>query len=88
MNMHHNARLTPKGRELLIERLERGVPPPADAACAMEASRQTVYKWRRRYREEGLRGRQDRSSCPHNSPARTPETIEGQVIALRRKKRI
>jgi hypothetical protein len=28
MNMHHNARLTPKGRELLIERLERGVPPP------------------------------------------------------------
>jgi hypothetical protein len=24
MNMHQNARLTPKGRELLIARLERG----------------------------------------------------------------
>ncbi len=34
MNMHQNARLTPKGRELLIERLERG-EHPKDVACAM-----------------------------------------------------
>ncbi|WP_156892535.1 hypothetical protein [Salaquimonas pukyongi] len=27
MNIHKNARLTPKGRELLIERLERGEHP-------------------------------------------------------------
>ncbi|WP_156892502.1 hypothetical protein [Salaquimonas pukyongi] len=27
MNIHKNARLTPKGREILIERLERGEHP-------------------------------------------------------------
>ena len=87
MNMHQNARLTPKGRELLIERVERG-EHPHDVACAMGVSIRTVYKWRRRFREEGLPGLQDRSSRPFNSPARTPETIEAQVIALRRQKRI
>ena len=80
MNMHKNARLTPKGRELLIERLERG-EHPADVACAMGVSVRTVYKWRLRYREEGLSGLQDRSSRPLSSPARTAEAIETQVIA-------
>ena len=37
MNMHKNARLTPKGRELLIARLERG-EHPSDVACAMGVS--------------------------------------------------
>jgi transposase InsO family protein len=87
MNMHQNARLTPKGRELLIQRLHRG-EHPEDVACAMGVSVRTVYKWRRRYREEGLAGLQDRSSRPLNSPARTLETIETQVIELRRGKRI
>jgi IS5 family transposase len=53
MNMHKNARLTPKGREVLIRRLERG-ERPGDVACAMGVSIRTVYKWRKRYREEGL----------------------------------
>lgn len=87
MNLHQNARLTPKGRELLIERLERG-EHPEDVAGAMGVSVRTVYKWRRRYREEGLSGLQDRSSRPLRSPARTAEAIEAQVIALRRQKRI
>lgn len=87
MNMHKNARLTPKGRELLIGRLERG-EHPQDVASAMGISLRTVYKWRLRYREEGLSGLQDRSSRPLNSPARTAEAIEAVVIALRRQKRI
>ena len=41
MNMHHNARLTPKGRELLIQRLERG-EQPEDVACAMGVGVRTV----------------------------------------------
>ncbi len=53
MNMHKNARLTPKGRELLIERLDRG-EHPNDVASAMGVSVRTVYKWRRRYRNGGL----------------------------------
>ena len=47
MNMHQNARLTPKGREVLIRRLERGEHPD-DVACAMGVSARTVYKWRMR----------------------------------------
>jgi transposase InsO family protein len=87
MNMHHNARLTPKGRELLIQRLERG-EHSEDVACAMGISVRTVYTWRRRYRAEGLAGLQDRSSHLLNSPARKVETVEAQVIALRREKHI
>jgi len=71
MNMHENARLMPKGRELLIERLERG-EHPEDIACAIGVSVRTVYKWWRRYREEGLSGLADRSSRPKSSPDRTP----------------
>ena len=87
MNMHQNARLTPKGRELLIRRLERG-EHPEDVACALGVSVRTVYKWRRRYREEGLSGLQDGSSRPLNSPTRTLEAVEARVIVLRRRKRI
>lgn len=41
MNTHKNARLTPNGRELLVERLERGEHPD-DVACAMGISVRTV----------------------------------------------
>jgi transposase InsO family protein len=87
MNMHKNARLTPKGRELLIARLEDG-HHPKDVAGALGVSVRTVYTWRRRYREEGLAGLQDRSSRPHTSPNKTPDDVEAQVIALRRERRI
>ena len=85
MNMHKNARLTPKGRELLIERLERG-DHPIDVAGAMGVSERTVYTWKRRFRRQGLAGLQDRSSRPHRSPARTSASCEAQVLALRRRK--
>ena len=55
MNIHKNARLTPKGREILISRLERG-EHPLDVATAMGISTSTVYKWWRRYRAEGFGG--------------------------------
>ncbi len=86
MNMHKNARLTPKGRELLIARLERG-EHPSDVACAMGVSIRTVYKWRTRYREEGLAGLRDRSSRPRCSPARTAAPVEAELIRLRRERR-
>ena len=87
MNVHKNARLTPKGRELLIERLERG-EGPSDVACAMGISVRSVYKWRRRYRDGGLAALQDRSSRPHHSPARTPAADQARVVVLRKQKRI
>ncbi len=87
MNIHKNARLTPRGREILISRLERG-EHPWDMATAMGVSTSTVYKWRRRYRAEGLGGLPDRSSRPNASPNRTPGAVEAKVIALRKQRRI
>ena len=87
MNIHKNAGLTPRGREILISRLERG-EHPNDVAVAMGVSVSTVYKWRRRYRAEGLAGLVDRSSRPHTSPNKTPDDVEAKVIALRKQRRI
>ena len=44
MNVHKNARLTPRGREVLVSRLERG-EHPRDVGTAMGVSASTVYKW-------------------------------------------
>jgi transposase InsO family protein len=41
------------------------------------------YKWIERYRVEGSAGLYDRSHRPLTSPSRTPEVLEGQVLALR-----
>ena len=81
MNVHKNARLAPRGREILISRLKRG-ERLQDVATAMGVSASTVYKWRRRYRGEGIAGLRDRSSRPNISPNRTPDYIEAKVIAL------
>ena len=69
MNVHKNARLTPRGREIFISRLERG-KHPQDVATAMGVSASTVYKLRRR-RLGGLAGLRDRSSIPNARPTRT-----------------
>ena len=87
MNIHKNARLTPRGREILISRLRRG-EHPEDVASAMGVSASTAYKWRRRYRSEGRAGLQDRSSRPNASPNKTADDIEAKVITLRRERRI
>ncbi len=87
MKVHENARLTPRGREILISRLERG-ETAMDVATSMGVSASTVYKWRRRYRAEAVAGLRDRSSRPNISPNRTPDDIEAKVIALRKARRI
>ena len=87
MNIHKNSGLTPRGRGILILRLERG-EHPQDVATAMCISVRTVYKWRRRYRAEGIAGLQDRSSRRHTSPDKTPDDVETTVITLRKERRI
>ena len=87
MNIHKNARLTPRGREILVSRLERG-EHPMDVATSMGVSTSTVYKWWRRYRAEGVGGLQDRSLRPNSSPNKTPGAIEAKVIGLRKERRI
>ena len=55
MNVHKSAGLTPRGREILISRLERG-EHPIDVATAMGVSTSTVYKWKRCHRAQGIAG--------------------------------
>jgi transposase InsO family protein len=47
-------------------------------------SRETFYRWRRRYQEEGLEGLEPRSSAPLRSPQRTPVEIEDAIDKLRK----
>jgi transposase-like protein len=64
MNVHKNARLTPRGRERIVRQVANGQAPEAVAQAAGVCPR-TVRKWVDRYRREGLAGLQDRSSRPH-----------------------
>jgi transposase InsO family protein len=46
-------------------------------------SRKTGYKWRGRYRENGVAGLADRSRRPKHSPRRSEAAIEEKVLAVR-----
>jgi transposase-like protein len=47
-------------------------------------SRQTFYKFRRRFREEGIDGLQDRSRRPLTSPGQTSAEVEDLVVRRRK----
>ncbi|MEM9036312.1 MAG: IS481 family transposase [Actinomycetota bacterium] len=83
---HRNARLTPAGRRILVERVAAGTPQ-AHVAVQMGISRATVHKWWHRWLVEGVAGLEDRSSRPHRSPSRTRPSIETRVCRLRRSRR-
>ena len=83
---HANARFTPAGRLLMVQRIEAGMPQ-AHVARQMGLSRGTVAKWWRRWCEEGDAGLVDRSSRPHRSPRRTAARVEERICRLRRSTR-
>jgi transposase InsO family protein len=57
---------------------------PAHAAAMAGVSRPTVYKWLRRYHDEGVAGLVDRSSRPQRCPRRTSVDLEIRILAMRR----
>jgi transposase InsO family protein len=83
MRLHANARLSVKGRELLVQRVGAGWSL-TEAATAAGVSERTARKWRDRHRAEGPDGLLDRSSAPRSVPARTPEDRIEAIAALRR----
>lgn len=85
--VHRNALLTPRGRRILVDRIMVDGWPVAVAAESMGVSRETVYRWLRRFRSEGVAGLEDRSSRPHRSPNQTPIEVEERVCELRRTRR-
>ncbi len=79
---HANARTTPYARKLIVVRVLAG-HRPGEVAKQLGVSRQTVYKWVRRWRAEGEAGLADRSSRPHSMPHRTPPETVGRILAAR-----
>jgi len=86
MNVHKNARLTPRSRAELVRRvLEQGQVPKA-VATAFGISDKTVNKWVERFKVEGLAGMLDRSSRPHTLRQPTPATTVERIAELRRQR--
>ena len=81
---HRNARLTPFGRQLLIQRVLKERYTVAQAAASLGISRTSGYKWMRRYHAEGLAGLADRGSRPYRSPRALPASRVNEICQLRR----
>lgn len=84
---HANARLTPHGRRLLVQRVRGQGRPVAHVARELGVSRQCAHRWVARFDAQGPAGLMDRSSRPHR-PARAtaPEQVAA-VLAARAKER-
>jgi transposase InsO family protein len=84
MRLHANAPLSPKGRQLLIDRIERESQSVCDVAESFGISERTARKWLARYRAEGAAGLIDRPSAPNVVANRTDEQTIEAIAALRR----
>jgi transposase InsO family protein len=85
MDIHKNARLTPLGREHMINMVLSGQTPQA-VSEAVGVCPRTVRKWLDRYEAEGLAGLQDRSSRPQQLYRPTPQPVIDRIEALRRQR--
>ncbi len=88
MDIHKNARLTPKGREQMIHAILEGGLSNAAAARKFNTTPKTVAKWVGRFHKEGVDGLCDRSSRPLSSPSQTSQALCDAVEALRRQRNI
>jgi transposase InsO family protein len=84
MDIHKDARTTPHGRMLIVQRLQAG-QTAAQVARELGIDPRTVRKWRDRF--DDAAGLQDRSSRPHRSPTRTTEAVAADIERLRRERR-
>ena len=86
MNVHENARLTPRGRDACVQRVLAGEAVGV-VAESFSVSARTVRKWVARFRLAGVAGLKDRSSRPHRSPRATPADTAERIEGLRRTRR-
>jgi len=84
MNVHKNARLTPSGRVLMVDRIKSGWAV-GRAAAAGGVSKRTAYRWLGRYRD-GDAGLADRSSAPHRCRHRLGSEAIVAIERLRRQR--
>ena len=84
---HANARLTPHGRWLLVQRVRVHGRPVAHVARELGVSRQCAHRWVARFDAQGMAGLVDRSSRPHRSPRATSGEQVAVVLAERARAR-
>jgi len=83
MLVHRNAKTTPKGRALIVQRVETDGWTVTQMAAAFGVSVRTVHKWRRRYRDGGAGGLLDGSSVPRRMPRLTSPARVAAVLGDR-----
>lgn len=86
MNSHKHARLTPRGRALLVSRVVELGWTVAAASQAAGISCRTGYKWLARFKAEGPDGLLDRSSRPRRLPRALSGAEQAHLEALRRQR--
>jgi transposase len=69
MNIHKNARTTPRSRLLMVHRVLCQKQPATKVAADFGVSERTVRKWLARWRAGGEPALNDRSSAPAAAPA-------------------
>jgi transposase InsO family protein len=79
---HANARLTPAGRLIMVQRIQSG-RAVAHVAAKMGITRTTAWRWWRRFRESGPTGLVDRPSVARSHPNRTGPCEETRVRIMR-----
>jgi len=56
------------------------------AAQALGTTRRNVYKWLKRFRQQGLEGLKERYRASKSHPKNIPDELEAVIVAIRRKK--
>jgi transposase InsO family protein len=84
MNIHQCARTTPASRGQIVHRLLHERQGAAEIAAGFGISARTVFKWARRWREEGPAGLQDRRATPRRQPRRLDAEHVWAIERLRR----
>jgi transposase InsO family protein len=86
MDIHKNARLTPRSRAELVRRVLIERQTPKAAATAFGVCVKTVRKWVERFLAEGEAGLMDRSSRPHRLRQPTLQAVVEEIERLRRQR--
>jgi putative transposase len=71
-------------RRLFIKYVTQGEVSMSELCRVFEISRETGYKWRRRYEEEGEAGLRERSRTRHTHPNQTKQRVADLLLECRR----
>lgn len=73
-------------RHELVLRMQKGQETVIELSREFGVSRETAYRWKRRFREGGLAGLQDESHRPKRSPGRTQQLWLVRLRRLRQRR--